>query len=90
MKVAAFMEGFLHALYEYAQDRCVMPYLETWEYRRATCDLEEAWTAFRSTLTAEQDRRLDALLLKEKKAGQLEEKAAFCCVLSMGVSLGRL
>ena len=56
MKVAAFMEGFLHALYEYAQDRCVMPYLETWEYRRATCDLEADWTAFRSTLTAEQER----------------------------------
>ena len=35
------MEGFLHALYEYAQEKHVPSYLETWEYRRATCDLEE-------------------------------------------------
>lgn len=84
------MEEILDILYAYAQETQIDAYLNTWEHLRLTYDLEEDWEAFRSMLTAEQDRRLDALLLKEKKAGQLEEKAAFCCVLSMGVSLGRL
>ena len=84
------MEEILDILYAYAQETQIDAYLNTWEHLRLTYDLEEDWEAFRSVLTAEQDRRLDALLLKEKKAGQLEEKAAFCCVLSMGVSLGRL
>ena len=84
------MEGFLHALYEYAQDRCVMPYLETWEYRRATCDLEADWTAFRSTLTAEQEQSLKALLDRERKVAYLEDQAIFSCGLSMGIGLGRL
>ena len=84
------MEGFLHVLYEYAQDQCVTPYLETWEYRRATHDLEADWTAFRSTLTAEQDRILDALLNRERNAACLEDQAIFSCGLSMGVGLGRL
>lgn len=84
------MEGFLRALYEYAQDQRVMSYLETWEYRRATYDLEEDWTAFRSTLTAEQARILDALLNRERNAACLEDQAIFSCGLSMGVGLGRL
>ncbi len=84
------MEGFLHALYEYAHDRCVMPYLETWEYRRTTYDLEEDWTVFCSTLTAEQTQSLNALLSRERKAACLEDKAIFCCGLSIGVGLGRL
>lgn len=84
------MEGFLRALYEYAQDQRVTPYLETWEYRRATYDLEEDWTAFRSTLTAEQTRILDALLNRERNAACLEDQAIFSCGLSMGVGLGRL
>ena len=84
------MEEIRDILYAYAQETQLDAYLNTWEHLRLTYDLEEDWEAFRSMLTAEQDRRLDALLLKEKKAGQLEEKAAFCCALSMGVSLGRL
>ncbi|WP_300636917.1 hypothetical protein [uncultured Oscillibacter sp.] len=83
------MEGFLRALCEYAQDQRVTPYLETWEYRRATYDLEEDWTAFRSTLTAEQARILDALLNRERNAACLEDQAIFSCGLSMGVGLGR-
>lgn len=84
------MEGFLRALCEYAQDQRVTPYLETWEYRRATYDLEEDWTAFRSTLTAEQEQRLKALLDRERNAACLEDQAIFSCGLSMGVGLGRL
>ena len=84
------MEGFLRALCEYAQDQRVTPYLETREYRRATYDLEEDWTAFRSTLTAEQARILDALLNRERNAACLEDQAIFSCGLSMGVGLGRL
>ena len=84
------MEGFLHALYEYAQEKHVPSYLETWEYRRATCDLEEDWTAFRSTLTAEQEQRLKALLNRERNAACLEDQAIFSCGLSMGVGLVRL
>ncbi len=84
------MEGFLRALYEYAQDQRVTPYLETWEYRRATCDLEEDWASFRSTLTAEQARILDTLLDRERNAACLEDQAIFSCGLSMGVGLGRL
>lgn len=84
------MEGFLDALYEYAQEQGIAPYLETWEYRRAAYDLEEDWTAFRSTLTAEQDQDLDALLTRERNAEYLEEEAVFRCGLSMGIGLGRL
>lgn len=84
------MEGFLRALYEYAQDQRVTPYLETWEYRRATCGLEEDWASFRSTLTAEQGQRLKALLDRERNAACLEDQAIFSCGLSMGVGLGRL
>ena len=84
------MEGFLHALYEYAQEQHVPSYLETWEYRRATCGLEEDWASFRSTLTAEQARTLDALLNRERNAAYLEDQAVFSCGLSMGIGLGRL
>lgn len=84
------MKGFLDALYQYAQEQGVAPYLETWEYRRATYDLEADWTAFRSTLTAEQDKGLAALLTRERNAGYLEEEAVFRCGLSMGIGLGRL
>ena len=84
------MEGFLDALYEYAQEQRIAPYLETWEYRRATYDLEAEWRAFRSTLTAEQDRDVTALLARERNAEELEKEAVFCCGLSMGIGLGRL
>lgn len=84
------MEGFLDVLYEYAQEQGIAPYLETWEYRRTTYDLEADWTAFRSTLTAEQEQDLAALLARERNAGYMEEEAVFCCGLSMGIGLGRL
>ena len=84
------MEGFLDALYEYAQERKVTAYLEDWEYRRIMEGLEEDWTAFRATLTAGQDRRLEALLTRERDVEELEESAVFRCGLSMGIGLGRL
>lgn len=84
------MEAFLEALYQYAQDEGVTPYLETREYRRAVCDLEENWVAFRAGLTAEQGKRLDALLKQEREVGCLTEEATFASGLSIGVSLGRL
>ena len=84
------MEEYVKVLYEYAQDEKVPTYLETWEYRRAVFDLEEKWSEFRSRLTAEQGKWLDALLDQERKAGYLEEKAVFYSGLSIGVGLGRL
>ncbi|WP_300411940.1 hypothetical protein [uncultured Oscillibacter sp.] len=84
------MEGYLQALYDYVQEARIAACLETWEYRRATYDLEADWTAFRATLTADQDRRLDALLTRERSAGALEDEAVFRCGLSIGVGLGRL
>lgn len=84
------MKGFLNALYQYAQEKRIPSYLETREYRRMACDLEQDWTAFRSTLTAEQDQRLESLLARGEKIECLEEEAVFCCGLSMGVGLGRL
>lgn len=84
------MEGFLRVLYDYVQERRIADYLESREYRRVTYDLEADWTAFRSTLTAEQDRRLDGLLDRERQAAELEEMAAFCSGVSIGVGLGRL
>ena len=84
------MEGFLDALYEYIQEEGIMPHLETREYRRVMYDLEEEWTAFRSKLTVEQDRALEALLNRERNAEKLEEQAIFCSALSVGIGLGRL
>ena len=52
--------------------------------------LEEDWASFRSTLTAEQEQRLKALLDRERNAAYLEDQAIFSCGLSMGVGLGRL
>ena len=90
LKGCDFVEGFLRALYDYAQDERVSAFLETREYQRAIYDLEENWISFRSGLTVEQGRMLDALLAREQKIGWLEEEAVFCCGLSFGVGLGRL
>ncbi len=84
------MDGYLRALFEYAQEEGVAPCLESREYRRAAYGLEEGWEAFRSTLTAEQARRLDALLGQERSVGYLTEKAVFRCGFSAGVELGRI
>lgn len=84
------MKGFLDVLYGYVEAEEITPHLETREYRRATYELEEKWTAFRSKLTAEQDRELEALLNRERSAEELEAQAIFCCGLSIGIGLGRL
>lgn len=84
------MEGYLDALFEYVQDTRLTAYLETREYRRAACDLEEAWAEFRSGLTAEQGETLDALINQERKVSYLTEEASFAGGLSIGVCLGRL
>ena len=44
------MKAFLNALYEYALEQGIAPYLETREYRQAICNLEADWSAFRSAL----------------------------------------
>lgn len=84
------MDGYLRALFDYAQEEGVAPCLESRNYRRAAYGLEEGWEAFRSALTAEQARRLDALLDRERSVGYLTEEAVFRCGLSAGVELGRL
>ncbi len=84
------MEEFLHTLYAYAQENRVPRYLRTPEYRRAACGLEEGWEMFRSTLTTEQKRKLDILLLQEWEVGHLEDEASFAAALSIGLDLSRL
>ena len=84
------MEALLHALYFYAQENQVFRRLQTPEYRRAVSETEESWEAFRSTLTAEQKERLDALLSQNEEIAHLVDEASFCCALSMGIALGRL
>ncbi|WP_325199788.1 DUF6809 family protein [Oscillibacter sp.] len=84
------MQSFVDALYHHAQECLVSRYLQTTEYRRAVFGIEEGWEAFRSTLTAEQGERLNALLAQKQEVTRLEDKASFCCALSMGIALGRL
>ena len=84
------MHPLIEILYFYAQQAQVGRYLQTAEYRRAVSHIEEDWKAFRSTLTAEQGERLDALLTQEAKITHLEDEASFSCALSMGIELGRL
>ena len=50
------MEGFLDVLYEYAQEQGIAPYLETWEYRRATYDLEAEWRSEEHTSELQSQR----------------------------------
>ena len=71
------MEGFLDALYEYAQEQGIAPHLENREYRRAIHDLEADWTAFRSTLTEKQGQSLELLLVREKKSNIWKRKPSF-------------
>ena len=84
------METLLHTLYIYAQENQVFRRLQTPEYRRAVSDIEKDWEAFRSALTAEQGKRLNALLSRNEEIRQLEDEASFCSALSMGIALGRL
>ena len=84
------MQSLLEVLYCHAQESLVFQYLQTAEYRRAVSDIEKDWEAFRSALTAEQGKRLNALLSRNEEIRQLEDEASFCSALSMGIALGRL
>lgn len=84
------MQTLIEVLFNYAQENQVSDYLQTAEYRQAISGIEDSWDGFRSTLTEEQGERLDALLLRETAISCLEEEAAFCSALSIGLSLGRL
>ncbi len=84
------MNSLMNTLYFYAQEGQVSRYLQTAEYRQAVLYIEEDWEAFRSTLTAEQEKQLDGLLTRNARIAYLEDEASFCCALSMGIALGRL
>lgn len=84
------MQSLIEGLYFHAQENQVFRYLQTAEYRRMVSDMERGWEAFRSTLTAEQGERLDALLAQRQEVAHLEDEASFCSALSIGITLGRL
>ena len=84
------MRSLIEDLYFHAQDNHVFRYLQTAEYRQIVSEMEEDWEAFRSTLTAEQGERLDALLAQKLEVAHLEDEASFCSALSIGITLGRL
>ena len=84
------MQSFMDALYFYILEREAPRYLQMTEYRQAAICVEEEWERFRSTLTAEQGERLDALLAQKLKVTHLEDEASFCSALSIGITLGRL
>lgn len=76
--------------YNYAQEHRVADRLQTREYRWLSSGLEEEWEDFRTTLTAEQDRRLELLLRRQFEAGCLEDRASFLTGVSVGRELARL
>ncbi len=84
------MKDFIDALFHYSQETQVSRYLRTPEYRQAIHGLEKDWEDFRAALTEEQGHALDALLSRNDKVQRLEEEAAFCSALSIGLDLGRL
>ena len=84
------MESLFQTLYSYVQENKVFRYLQTSEYRRAVSKVEEDWIRFRAMLTAEQEAYLDALLAQEEQVTLIEDEAAFCGALSIGIHLGRL
>ena len=84
------MQPFMDALYFYILEREAPRYLRTAEYQQAALGVEEEWETFRSTLTVEQRERLETLLSKKAEITQLEDEAAFCSALSIGITLGRL
>ena len=53
-----YMMDLINHLYFYSEDHCIPQSLETPEYRQTVHGLEQDWTKFRATLTAEQNRRL--------------------------------
>ena len=84
------MTDLINNLLFYSEDHCVPQCLETSEYNRTVHDLEQDWTGFRASLTAEQDRRLEELLSRQFTVKFTEEQAVFRSGLSIGITLGRL
>jgi hypothetical protein len=84
------MTDLINHLFFYSEDHCVPQCLETPEYNRTVHDLEQDWAGFRTSLTAEQDRRLEDLLSRQFTAKFAEEQAVFRSALSIGITLGRL
>ena len=84
------MPDLIDTLYNYVQENRVIQYLQSPEYRQAIYDIEDHWDAFRATLTPEQAQKLDGLLEEKAAAAYLEDRAAFCAAVSIGLTLGRL
>lgn len=84
------MNSLADVLYNYAQEHRVADRLQTREYRQLSSGLEEEWETFRTTLTAEQERRLEFLLKRQLEAGCLEDRASFLAGVSVGRELARL
>ena len=84
------MRTLVETLYNYAQEHRVVDRLQTREYRQVSSGLEADWEDFRTTLTAEQGRRLEALLVRQFKAGCLEDRASFLAGVSVGLELARI
>lgn len=84
------MTDLINRLFFYSEDHCVPRNLETPEYRRTVSGLEQDWTGFRASLTAEQDRRLGDLLSRQFNVKLTEEQAVFRSGLSIGIALGHL
>ena len=84
------MTDLINHLYFYSEDHCIPQSLETPEYLKTVHGLEQDWARFRSTLTAEQNRRLEDLLSRQFTVKLTEEQAVFRSGLSIGVTLGRL
>lgn len=83
------MNSLADALYDYAQQYRVADHLQTREYRQFSSGLEEEWEDFRTTLTAEQERRLESLLARQFESGCLEDRASFLAGVSIGQELAR-
>ena len=84
------MRSLIETLYFYAQKHRVMDRLQTREYRQVSSGLEADWEDFRTTLTADQERRLEAFLVRQFKAGCLEDRASFLAGVSVGLELARI
>lgn len=87
IKRGGFMNSLADVLYNYAQEHHVADRLQTREYRQVSCGLEEEWEDFRTTLTAEQEQRLESLLERQFAAGCLEDRASFLAGVSVGLEL---
>ena len=84
------MRTLVETLYNYAQEHRVVDRLQTREYRQVSSGLEADWEDFRTTLTADQERRLESLLDRQFEAGILEDRAAFLAGVSIGLELAWL